>query len=94
MKKARMKRESMKEKEREKEGEGKRTRMKVVVKEGLVDLKTRTRYGQKTQALIAQSVEHGANNARVAGSIPAESIVFMEMEKEEESRSNKRREKF
>ena len=28
------------------------------------------------RALIAQSVEHGANNARVAGSIPAESIFY------------------
>ena len=28
------------------------------------------------KALIAQSVEHGANNARVAGSKPAESIFY------------------
>ena len=28
------------------------------------------------RALIAQSVEHGANNARVAGSSPAESIFY------------------
>ena len=29
------------------------------------------------KALIAQSVEHGANNARVAGSKPAESIFYI-----------------
>ena len=29
------------------------------------------------RALIAQSVEHGANNARVAGSSPAESIFYV-----------------
>ena len=28
------------------------------------------------KALIAQSVEHGANNARVVGSRPTESISF------------------
>ena len=48
------------------------------------------------KALIAQSVEHGANNARVAGSKPAESIFIIynhRREKKEKKREEKRRRK-
>ena len=44
------------------------------------------------KALIAQSVEHGANNARVAGSKPAESIFIIynhRREKKEKTKQNK-----
>ena len=48
------------------------------------------------KALIAQSVEHGANNARVAGSKPAESIFIIynhRREKKEKKREEKREKK-
>ena len=57
------------------------------------------------KALIAQSVEHGANNARVAGSKPAESIFYthyithitegnkIKQEREEKEKRGKRKER-
>ena len=45
------------------------------------------------RALIAQSVEHGANNARVAGSKPAESIFYITTKRRQENTKKKREEK-